>query len=40
MKSRDQLSIRVADERTKQAIADANYLIRAYNSTQSKGEEE
>jgi len=35
MKARDQLSIRAADERTKQAIADANYLIRAYNSTQA-----
>lgn len=34
MKARDQLSIRAADERTKQAIADANYLIRAYNATQ------
>ena len=35
MKARDQLSIRAADERTKQAIADANYLIRAYNATQA-----
>jgi len=38
MKARDQLSIRAADERTKQAIADANYLIRAYNSTQADEE--
>ena len=39
MKSRDQLSIRVADERLKKTIIDANYLVRAYNATQS-GEEE
>lgn len=39
MKARDQLSIRAADERTKQAIADANYLIRAYNATQASEEE-
>lgn len=38
MKARDQLSIRAADERTKQAIADANYLIRAYNATQASEE--
>jgi len=35
MKARDQLTARTADERAKQVIADANYLIRAYNSTQA-----
>ncbi len=35
MKARDLLTARTADERAKQVIADANYLIRAYNSTQA-----
>jgi len=35
MKARDQLSARAVDDRAKQVIADANYLIRAYNSTQA-----
>ena len=35
MKARDQLSARAVDDRARQVITDANYLIRAYNSTQA-----